>query len=97
MNQTADDQYYNVIANSLLWFIQHSMWDFVRAPVISKATWKAWEEGFVTVNHQFAVTLTAEITSNPHPVLVMLQDYHLYLCARVLRDQFRSRRRPAII
>ena len=33
--------YYNVIANPLLWFLQHSMWDFVRTPTFDARTWKA--------------------------------------------------------
>ena len=36
--------YYNVIANPLLWFLQHSMWDVPRAPVIDRRTWQAWED-----------------------------------------------------
>ena len=35
----AYDGYYNVIANPLLWFIQHTMWDLPRFPVINKKTW----------------------------------------------------------
>ena len=39
----AYEGYYNVIANPLLWFLQHSMWDVPRAPIINQHTWKAWE------------------------------------------------------
>ena len=34
----AYDAYYNVIANPLLWFVQHSLWGLADAPVIDRAT-----------------------------------------------------------
>jgi trehalose-6-phosphate synthase len=43
----AYEGYYNVIANPLLWFLQHSMWDVPRAPVITQSTWEAWRNGYV--------------------------------------------------
>jgi trehalose 6-phosphate synthase len=80
--------YYNVIANPLLWFLQHSMWDVVTSPVIDRETWKAWEEGYVQVNRCFAEAIAEQTLSSDRPTLVMLQDYHLYLAARFLREQF---------
>jgi trehalose 6-phosphate synthase len=65
--------------------------------VISRDTWNAWNEGYVAVNQEFAAALNAEIITNPNPILVMLQDYHLYLVARFLRDQLTGRRRPAMM
>jgi trehalose 6-phosphate synthase len=82
----AYDGYYNVIANPLLWFLQHSMWDVPRAPVINRATWQAWENGYVTVNQDFAREIANQVERNSSPVLIMLQDYHLYLAPRYLRD-----------
>ena len=32
----AYDAYYNVIANPLLWFVQHSLWGLADAPVIDR-------------------------------------------------------------
>lgn len=91
------DSYYNVIANPLLWFLQHSMWDVARAPVIDRATWKAWEEGYVTMNRLFANEVAREVTATRRDCLVMLQDYHLYLVARYLRDQLSSRQCPSVL
>jgi trehalose 6-phosphate synthase len=82
------DDYYNVIANPLLWFLQHAMWDVVTSPVIDRETWKAWEEGYVAVNERFAEAIVEQALSSGRPTLVMLQDYHLYLAARFLRRQF---------
>ncbi|MGD2143352.1 MAG: trehalose-6-phosphate synthase [Anaerolineae bacterium] len=81
------NDYYSVIANPLLWFLQHSMWDVVTSPVIDHATWQAWEEGYVAVNRQFAEAIAEYARANHRPTLVMLQDYHLYLAARFLREQ----------
>ncbi len=90
------DGYYNVIANPLLWFLQHSMWDVPHAPIINKDTWKAWEEGYVAVNKLFAKQIADICISEHRPGLVMLQDYHLYLVARYLRNQLKPRQRPII-
>jgi trehalose 6-phosphate synthase len=89
--------YYNVIANPLLWFLQHSMWDVPRSPIINRATWQAWEEGYVEVNRLFANAIADSVRESPARTLVMLQDYHLYLAAKFLRGQFHSRRKLSIL
>ena len=90
----AYEEYYNTIANPLLWFLQHSMWDVPRSPVIDHATWRAWEEGYVAVNRLFAEAIADQVRTASRPTLVMLQDYHLYLVARFLRQSLRPRERP---
>ncbi|MBC8255677.1 MAG: trehalose-6-phosphate synthase [Ardenticatenia bacterium] len=89
--------YYNVIANPLLWFLQHSMWNVPLAPVINAATWRAWEDGYVAVNRLFAEAIVKQVRADSDPVLVMLQDYHLYLVARYLRERMRRRERPPVL
>ena len=84
----AYDGYYNVISNPLLWFLQHSMWDVPRAPVINRDTWRAWDDGYIAVNHMFAAAVVDQIKNYSGPSLVMLQDYHLYLAARYLRQLY---------
>lgn len=85
------EQYYDVIANPLFWFLQHAMWDVSRAPVIDRATWQAWNEGYKEVNCLFADAIIQRIHANARSTLVMLQDYHLYLVARTMRDRMRLR------
>jgi trehalose 6-phosphate synthase len=94
--QPAYDGYYNKIANPLLWFLQHSMWDVPRTPIIDRETWKAWENGYVPVNQLFAEQIVSIVRSAIHPALVMLQDYHLYLVARFIYKQMRPKERPKI-
>jgi len=91
---SAYEGYYNVISNPLLWFLQHSMWDVPRSPVIDYATWQAWENGYVAINRLFAEMIAEQVRAAPHPVLLMLQDYHLYLTARFLRQILRPGERP---
>ncbi|HDQ72118.1 MAG TPA: trehalose-6-phosphate synthase [Chloroflexi bacterium] len=93
----AYDGYYNVIANPLLWFLQHTMWNLPVAPVIDRATWDAWEEGYVTVNRLFAEAIAKQIQARSRPTLVMLQDYHLYLTAHFLQEQFPEGERPTTL
>ena len=94
---SAYEGYYNVIANPLLWFLQHSMWDVPRAPMIDRHTWQAWEEGYVVVNRLFAEAIARQVRGISRPTLVMLQDYHLYLAPGFLRRQMRPRERPTLL
>lgn len=92
--EEAYEAYYNVISNPLLWFLHHSMWDVPRAPVIDHTTWQAWDEGYVSVNELFAQAIARQVKDTERPTLVMLQDYHLYLVARRLRQALRQHLRP---
>jgi trehalose 6-phosphate synthase len=96
-DENAYEGYYNVIANPLLWFLQHSMWDVPRAPVIDRATWEAWERGYCAVNCQFAGAIARQVRAADRPTLVLLQDYHLYLVGRYLRADLRKKHRPATL
>jgi len=90
-DRAAYEKYYNVISNPLLWFIQHQLWDTPRSPVIDAATWDAWEQGYVAVNRQFAEVIAASITATERPVLILPQDYQLYLVPRFLREKLGER------
>lgn len=87
------NQFYNMIANPLLWFIQHEMWDVPRSPSINQEMWQAWEQGYVAVNKQFADAIAKVIDREPadRPVIVMPQDYHLYLVPKFLRQKLGHR------
>ncbi|MCA9871518.1 MAG: trehalose-6-phosphate synthase, partial [Anaerolineae bacterium] len=93
----AYDGYYNIIANPLLWFLQHSMWDLPLAPVIDRKTWEAWTDGYVAVNQLFADAIAEQVRANAEPTMVMLQDYHLYLTPRMIRSQMRPAERPSLL
>lgn len=82
-------QYYNVISNPLLWFLQHYLWDTPRSPDITHETWKAWREGYVVVNQEFAdeVLIACEQAEAAAEPVIMLQDYQLYLVGRMIREK----------
>jgi trehalose 6-phosphate synthase len=80
----AYDGYYNVIANPLLWFAQHSLWGLGSAPELSAASSRAWEEGYVRVNQDFAEAVVAQLDNNPGAT-VFFHDYHLYLAPGFVR------------
>lgn len=82
----AYEGYYNEIANPLLWFIQHQLWDIPRTPSISEETWKAWDEGYRVVNKQFAEAIAEAVADSERPIIVLPQDYHLYMVPHYLRD-----------
>ena len=89
--EEAFNQYYNVISNPLLWFLQHYLWDTPRSPDITYETWSAWREGYVVVNELFVAEILAacaecaECAECDPPPVIMLQDYHLYLCGGLIR------------
>ncbi len=92
----AYDQYYNVISNPLLWFIQHSMWNIHSEPVIDHTTWNAWENGYLEVNRLFAEEIIKLVKKSKKKTLVMLQDYQLYMIARLICKMLPRKERPVI-
>jgi trehalose 6-phosphate synthase len=79
-------RYYNVIANPMLWFIQHYLWDLSNAPDIREQELDAWENGYQAANRAFAEAVNAELDENPAQV-VMLHDYHLYTAPEAIRER----------
>jgi len=77
--------YYNVIANPLLWFTQHSLWGLGAQPNLGRAEHAAWRDGYEAVNRRFAAAVVAELDNNP-AATVFFHDYHLYLAPRIVRD-----------
>ena len=84
-DRSAYDRYYNVVANPLLWFTHHSLWDLGRTPVLDEGFADAWRRGYVRVNEAFAHAVVAELDNEPEAA-VFFHDYHLYLAPRLVRD-----------
>ncbi len=91
MDRAAYEAAYNVIANPLLWFLQHQMWELPSEPVIDASTLRAWENGYVPANEAMASAVLAQARGDDAP-RIMLHDYHLYLVAEFIR-----KRRPEAI
>jgi trehalose 6-phosphate synthase len=81
----AYDRFYNVVANPLLWFIQHYLWDLSNAPDIRQYEVESYWEGYRAVNHDLSDAVLEEIEGSEDPV-VMLHDYHLYALPRFVRE-----------
>ena len=80
----AYDGFYNIIANPLLWFIQHYLWDLSNAPDIRRNETEAFEFGYNAVNEDLARAVLEEIEDIEKPV-VMVHDYHLYTLPGLIR------------
>ena len=81
----AYDAFYNVIANPILWFIQHYLWDLSNAPDIRREEIDAWEHGYKRRQRRprrRRRCARSRATTSP---LVMLHDYHLYTAPGVIR------------
>lgn len=81
----AYDRFYNVIANPILWFVQHYLWDLSNAPDIRIEELEAWYDGYEVVNGDIADAVIGQIAAREEP-LVMLHDYHLYTAPAKIRS-----------
>ncbi|MFI0929121.1 trehalose-6-phosphate synthase [Streptomyces sp. NPDC021012] len=73
---------YNGIANSVLWFLHHHLYDIPREPVFDADFHRRWES-YRAYNRAFAEALAAEAAEG---AAVLVQDYHLALVPGLLRD-----------
>jgi trehalose 6-phosphate synthase len=73
---------YNGVANSTLWFVLHRLYDLPTQPSFD-ANWRRQWSGYVRFNQAFARALADAAAPNAH---VMVQDYHLFLVPRMLRE-----------
>jgi trehalose 6-phosphate synthase len=75
-------QAYNGVANSTLWFVLHMLYDPARTPVFDLPWRRSWA-GYQRYNRAFAEAIAGEAAEG---ATVMIQDYHLFLAPRLLRD-----------
>jgi len=84
------EQYYSVISNPVLWFVQHYLWDLANQPVINGRIHRAWNNGYVEVNKQMARKVVEVARGLPGRPLVMVHDYQLYLVPKLVREQLQG-------
>jgi trehalose 6-phosphate synthase len=87
LDQAAHDDFYSVISNPLLWFIQHGLYDLTRSPNIGTRERDAFEHGYVAVNRAFADEVSHAVEQHDGRALVLLHDYHFYLVADLVRQR----------
>ncbi|MHB1802277.1 MAG: trehalose-6-phosphate synthase, partial [Actinomycetes bacterium] len=73
---------YNDVANSTLWFVHHLLYDTAREPVFDAEFRRDWR-AYLAYNAAFAQALAEDA---PPGARVLVQDYHLTLVPRLLRD-----------
>ncbi|MFJ7270726.1 trehalose-6-phosphate synthase [Streptomyces sp. NPDC099050] len=76
------DGAYNGIANSVLWFLHHHLYEIPREPVFDAEFRRRWAS-YVTYNEAFAAALAEEAAEG---ATVLIQDYHLALAPGMLRE-----------
>jgi trehalose 6-phosphate synthase len=77
------DAAYNGIANSVLWFIHHTLYQSPLEPLFDRDFEAAWAE-YERYNAAFAEALADEATAG---ACVLVQDYHLALVPRLLHER----------
>jgi trehalose 6-phosphate synthase len=86
------DRAYNGVANSTLWFLLHQLFDTPNQPWFGREFRRDWES-YLAYNEAFADALTEEaltgqaLTRGGGGLRVLIQDYHLCLAPRLLRDR----------
>ena len=79
------DGYYNRISNGILWFAYHYLWDTVTSPSFGQDVEESWDH-YVEVNRRFAHALAEEGEAMGRDTAFLIQDYHLSLVPRMLRE-----------
>ena len=82
----AYDLMYNKLANPLLWFVQHGLYDLPYSPALGDETRRAWEEGYVLVNRNFAEAVVETAADEDSPT-ILLHDYQLYMTPLIVRER----------
>ena len=85
----AYDLMYNHLANPLLWLVQHGLYDLPYSPALGHETRRAWEEGYLPINENFAeaVAHLLESSSEGGEPIVLVHDYQLYMVPHFLRER----------
>jgi trehalose 6-phosphate synthase len=65
------ERYYNVVANPMLWFIQHYLWDLSNVPDIREEELRAWSDGYLVANDLFADAVVEALRDNPGAVVML--------------------------
>lgn len=80
--------FYDVVANSTLWFLHHELFDLSRRPRLDRRWHSSWD-AYRRVNRTFA---QAVIDHAPEGATVLVQDYHLALVGTWLAQERRDLR-----
>jgi trehalose 6-phosphate synthase len=88
--KSAYRKHYEQICNTLLWFLQHYLYDPTTDSTSASKLQDAWENGYYVANRAIADAVNVEIEREDTTPVVMLHDYHLYLAPAMIRQQHPS-------
>jgi trehalose 6-phosphate synthase len=85
--------HYDEVSNNLLWFLQHYMTDPAYWPDFTEQDYRHWEQGYRVANEAIADAVCQEAWGQCQNIagrdgseaIVLLQDYHFYLAAALVR------------
>ena len=83
------DRAYNNVANSVLWFVHHLLFDTPNQPRFGREFRRDWA-AYLAYNEAFADAMAEEAAEGcaaSAGVRALVQDYHLSLAPRLLRDK----------
>src|SRR5580658_4618824 len=81
------DRAYNNVANSVLWLVQHLLFDTPEQPRFGREFSRDWA-AYRAYNEAFADAMADEaLAGTSAGVRALIQDYHLTLAPRLLRDR----------
>jgi len=83
-------KHYEQICNTLLWFLQHYLYDPTAGTTSASKLQDAWENGYYVANRAIADAVNVEIERQDTTPVVMLHDYHLYLAPAMIRQHHPS-------
>ena len=92
----AYDLMYNTLANPLLWFVQHGLYDLPRSPRLGDDTREAWGDGYLPVNRNFARAVAETVGDSPGAT-ILLHDYQLYMTPLFVREELGERAADAFV
>jgi trehalose 6-phosphate synthase len=81
------EPFYGVIANPLLWFVQHRLHDLKTSPAIGREERSAFEDGYVEANRLAADAVVEQVERVGGAAIVLLHDYHFYLVGDLVRQR----------
>ena len=76
---------YNAVANATLWFVHHLLFDTPVQPRFGPPFRRDWQS-YIAYNEAFASALARGAAPEPAAARVLVQDYHLALVPRMLRE-----------
>ncbi len=92
------DRAYNNVANSTLWFLHHLLFDNPNQPQFGRQFQRDWQS-YLAYNETFADALAEEARPErcAGDVRMLVQDYHLSLVPRMLRERLGGTAREVAI